>query len=119
MTSKRTILYVADDKAFHNAASGRLRAEGYEVVRTGSTRQAIALLFLNRKIEAVVIQPDGDGPADLKSARVLRSIRLDIPVILISGGAAKPGFADMRVGEDAEELLAALRLTLDATARIA
>lgn len=112
MTSKRTVLYVADSQPFHSAAVGELRAEGYEVVKTENLRQAIALLFLNRKIEAVVIQACADEADFLRAARTLRSIRLEIPIIAIAGPEWKPGFASTCVGEDTRELLQVLRQSL-------
>ena len=118
MTSKRTILYVAEDKPFPTTASEALTAEQYDLVRTVSMMQAIALLFLNRKIEAVLLEPAAADSKFFDTARILRSIRPDIPVILVAESQAKSSFADACVGKDPQELLAALHLTLD-TARIA
>jgi DNA-binding NtrC family response regulator len=112
MTSKRTVLYVADSQPFHSAAVAELRAEGYDVVKTENLRQAIALLFLNRKIEAVVIQPCAGDTDFLRAARILKSIRMEIPIIAIAGPEWKPGFASACVGEDTRELLQVLRQSL-------
>lgn len=81
MTSKLTILYISDDDALCKNDISVLQKNGYDVVRAKSSREAIALLFLNRRIDAIVLREDNSENGSGSTVRMLHSIRADIPVV--------------------------------------
>ena len=50
-----TILYISDETANSNPVFAALKATGYEVVITNSATQAIALLYILRRVVGVVL----------------------------------------------------------------
>ncbi len=79
-----TILCVVDDGASDESLLPTLRNAGYEVLVTGSAPQATALLFIHRRIEAVVLDQRAKQRTGLRLARVMRSLRADVPILLLS-----------------------------------
>ncbi len=79
-----TILCVADDVATNDSLLPTLRHAGYELLVTGSATQATALLFIHRRIEAVVLDQRTKERTSLGLARILRSLRADVPILLLA-----------------------------------
>jgi DNA-binding response OmpR family regulator len=108
---KGTILLVSD--AMGSNLASRLESAGWALL-SARLREALAVLFVNRRIEAVVLDP-GDRAADvLVLARGLRALRPDVPIFLVT---AAPEAAEQAssikdcylVGKDAEQVAAQLQ----------
>ncbi len=84
------ILCVTDDDSPTNALVATLREAGYELLTTGSMARATALLFLHRKLEAVVLDQRGNAAISLRLPRLLRSLRADIPILLLAREVVEP-----------------------------
>ncbi len=80
--TKRTVLCVNDETS-NGATPERLRQAGFEVF-TARPRQAVAILFVNRRLNAVVLEDYGNQEAACALAALLHSIREDIPIVLVS-----------------------------------
>ncbi len=80
--TKRTLLYVSDE-GLDGASAQRLAQAGYEVC-TARPRQAIAILFVNRRIDLVIIEDRNDSHPAGDLVQLLRSIRPDVPIALLS-----------------------------------
>ncbi len=80
--TKRTLLYVSDE-GLDGGSAQRLAQAGYEVC-TARPRQAVAILFVNRRIDLVIIEDLNDNRAACELAELLRSIRPDVPIALLS-----------------------------------
>ncbi len=86
--TKRTLLYVIDEVSVSSTAE-RLRQAGFEVF-TAHPRQAVAILFVNRRLDAVVLEDDGNHEAACALAALLRTLRGDIPIVLVSSFLFEP-----------------------------
>ncbi len=80
--AKRTVLCVNDETS-DGATPERLRQAGFEVF-AARPRQAVAILFVNRRLDAVVLEDYGNQEAACALAALLHSIRKDIPIVLVS-----------------------------------
>lgn len=89
MMPTHTVLYVTDDLSTIKSSERKLEGAGLEIVSTASASDAVALLFVNRRVEAVVLDRQLDPQTTLGLARVLKSLR-DIPVILVSAKSIDP-----------------------------
>ena len=87
--STHAVLYVSDDLSTVDSSALELEGAGLEIVSTTSTSDAIALVFVNRRVEAVVLDKQRDTQTSLGLARVLKSLR-NIPVILVSTKSIYP-----------------------------
>jgi DNA-binding NtrC family response regulator len=87
--STHTVLYISDDVLAADSCARRLKGTGLELVSTTSASDAIALLFVNRRLEAVLLDQRKHSQPHLGLARVLKSFR-DIPVILVSTQMVEP-----------------------------
>lgn len=85
-----TILYVAPDLSDGSPVALSLRAAGCRMVTTDSPAQALALLFVNRRIDAVVLDERAGQPNSIGLAKLLRSLRADIPILLVAQGKIDP-----------------------------
>ncbi len=84
MSPKRTILFVADDVSPANSIIGKLKMSGFHLVSASRTSAAIAKLFSNRKVEAIVLDQRDTSRINLGLARFIKSFRAAMPVILLS-----------------------------------
>ncbi len=110
---KHTVLYVND--ALPGAPPRCLAsAKGmYELLNTSSS-QAPAVLFVNRRIEAVVLDQGGKGNAYCL-APILKAIRRNIPILILTRSQAEPPAAGASVRAETEltDLLSALDAALE------
>ena len=84
MNPKRTILFVADDLSATNSIIGKLKTSGFHLVSASRTSAAIAKLFSNRSVEAIVLDQRATSKINLGLARFIKSFRAAMPVILLS-----------------------------------
>ncbi len=85
-----TILCVTDDTTANGSVLEALRDAGYEVLVASSAAQAAALLFIHRRIEAVVLDQRLKDRASIRLVRLLRSLRSDVPILLLSRDVLDP-----------------------------
>ncbi len=114
-----TILCVADDTTANDSLLMTLRDAGYEVLVAGNAAQATALVFIHRKIEAVVLDQRAKERTGLGLARVLRSLRADVPILLLSREMLNPLprclDACVCVGQELSSLLTILNTVVHGT----
>ncbi len=84
------ILCVIDGGSANNTLPATLHQAGYEVLTTSSAAQATALLFLHRKLEAVVIDQRENCQLAHGLARLMRSLRADVPMLLLARETVEP-----------------------------
>jgi DNA-binding NtrC family response regulator len=89
MMSTHTILYISDDLSAADSYARKLKGTGLDLVSTSSASDAAALLFVNRRFEAVVLDQRKNSQTHLDLARVLKSFR-NIPIILVSTQVVEP-----------------------------
>ncbi len=87
--STYTILCLSNDPCASDIARG-LRSNVYQLLVTGSTAQAMAYLFVNRRIDAVILDHGSEPHAGVGVARLLRSVRPDIPILLLCQEMLEP-----------------------------
>jgi len=85
-----TILYVSDKTIGNDPILGALRSSGYKVVCADSSSQGIALLFLVRSVAAVVLHDQLGERSGADVAQTLRTIRPDVPVVLLCPNRIDP-----------------------------
>jgi len=79
-----TILWVSD--TLQAGVPKRLEDAGYAVLLVRVT-EALAVIFVNRSIDAVVVNAASSSERDsLMLVRGLRAIRRDVPIFVITGG---------------------------------
>lgn len=78
---KGTILLVSDDRS--SSMASRLESAGWAVL-SAYVREALAVLFINRSIDAVVLNPGNSAADCLVLARGLRALRPDVPIFLVT-----------------------------------
>ncbi len=113
--AKRTVLCVCDDGR-EGVTSQRLRQAGFEVC-TARPRHAVAIFFVNRRLDAVVIEDSGSKEAACALAALLRSIRKEVAIVLVSSSSPEhlPGGVDACVTpENSLEILARVLADLHA-----
>ncbi len=79
-----TILCVVDNPAADDSLLPTLQNAGYELLVASNAAQATALLFIHRKLEAVVLDQRSKERTGLGLARIMRSLRADVPILLLS-----------------------------------
>lgn len=84
-----TILCVSDDPAGGSIALG-LRNKVHQVIIAESPTHAMAYLFVNRRIDAVIIDQQTQPCAGLNTAHLLRRVRADVPILLLSSETVDP-----------------------------
>ncbi len=85
-----TLLYVTDEPSASETLERKLRLADYDSVVTSSSVQAVAFLFVNRRINAVVLDQQTRERPSLALARTLHSVRADVPILLLSPGLLEP-----------------------------
>jgi hypothetical protein len=79
-----TILYIAEGATNIDSVIIDLEATGYDVVSTDSSTEGIALLYLMHSVAAVVLHCQPEDRNWFELGRSLRTIRLDVLIILLS-----------------------------------
>lgn len=83
--SKRTVLCVSDEVSNRNSVADLLKRAGCEVVAV-RPRQAAALLAVNRRVDAVVLDQSKEERSGFRLTGLLKSIRPDLPILRVSPG---------------------------------
>lgn len=113
-----TILYLSDQATSSNSVSAALKAAGYEVVKTSSSREAIALLYIMQSVAGVVVNHRARQQTSFDVVRGLRSICTDVPIILLCRNQidSLPPSVDgcVSAGQPLENLASAVRRLLNA-----
>ena len=78
-----TILYVSDGATGSDSISAALKADGYEVVTTDSSTQAVALLFIMRLVAGIVFDHRVGEHTTFDVVRSLRALRPHVPIVLL------------------------------------
>jgi len=111
-----TILYISDQTANSNPVLAALKATGYEVVSTGSTTQAIALLYILHGVAGVVLNRRIREQQTSDLTRSLHAIRSDVPIVLLCSDRTSrlPTYVDacVSIGQSLEKLATAVRRVL-------
>lgn len=81
--SSKAILYVSEDPSGGSSLLAALKATGHNVVRTNSSTQAIALLFLLHSVVAVVLNRRARTQSIFEVVRNLRAIRPTVLIVLL------------------------------------
>ena len=84
MNPKRTILYIVENRALDNSIIGKLKSSGFELISASRATEAVAKLFANRKVEAIVLDQRATAQISLGLAKFIKSFRAAVPVILLS-----------------------------------
>ncbi len=77
------ILCVLDDGAVSSPVVRSLEAAGCEIVTVTNPLHAAAVAFIKRNLDAVVLDTASAEPG-LRVARAIRSVRRDLPILLVS-----------------------------------
>jgi DNA-binding NarL/FixJ family response regulator len=115
---RETILYISDHATNSNPVLAALKATDYEVVRTNSPTQGIALLFIMHSVAAVVLNQRARQQTGFDLVRSLRAIRPDVPIVRL--GCDQIDLLPSRVddcvstGQPLEKLASAVRRLLAA-----
>ncbi len=106
------ILWVSDDLFTSDSVASSLERAGYQLRITSSACHAAVLALLDRRIEAVVLDQRLMERTSLSLAWVLRSLRADVPIALLSSAILEPLprclDACVCVGQEIESLLTVL-----------
>lgn len=95
MSSPRTVLHVTDPDSPNGPVVSALHAAGYELLAASSIMGAVAAAFVNRRLGAVVLDTISEQTS-LRMARAIRSVRADLPIVLVNHGMANelPRYVD-------------------------
>jgi DNA-binding NtrC family response regulator len=84
MNPKQTILYIIENHAPDNSIIGKLKSSGFNLISASKATEAIAKLFANRRVEAIVLDQRANPQIRLGLAKFIKSFRAAVPVILLS-----------------------------------
>lgn len=84
------ILWISDDAFTSGSIAPSLERAGYELHTTSNGLQATLLALLGRRIEAIVLDQRAKERASLGLAWLLRSVRADVPIVLLSSAMLEP-----------------------------
>lgn len=107
-----TILCVGEDFAGSSIALS-LRNNSHHLLMADSPSRAMAYVFVNRHIDAVVIEQRQQPFAGLNTAHLLRTVRADVPILLLSSETLDPLPFCVDACLSGDNLLDRLLLTLD------
>lgn len=77
---RETVLYICDQRTYSKAISNTLNAAGFEVVATKRFTQAVALLYILRSVDVVVLQAREQAALDVRSVRAMCP---DVPIVVL------------------------------------
>ncbi len=83
------ILCIDDDRAGLEARRELLEIDGYEVLTAQSGEQGLGL-FVSHPIDAVVLDYKMPGMNGDRVARQMRSVKPDVPILMLSGYSELP-----------------------------
>ena len=113
MMTRDTIIYVSNPAGRDNSVPKALEAAGYQVARTCSPTQAIALLFVLHATAAVVLDQRATEHSSFDLALRLRAICPEVPIVLLCREHIDrlPSWVDacVNAGEPLERLTSVLR----------
>jgi hypothetical protein len=119
MPDHHSVLCIVGNTTDTKAVAATIRLAGYEPLTTSDWNQGIALCFVNRQIEAVVLDYREKESVGICLAQVLCSIRSDVPILLITTKIIDPTPKGIDVcvcaGQSAEELSPVLQTLIKAT----
>jgi len=75
---------VVRDKTESNSLFRVLQDAGYELTTTTNQSQALAMLFVMKSVDAVIVDQRGEEHASFDLPRHLRGLRRDVPIVLLS-----------------------------------
>lgn len=78
---RETILWVSD--THRSSVAVRLESAGFAVL-TARVKEALGVLFVNRSIDAVIVNAGSSESDTLMLVRGLRAIRRDIPIFVMT-----------------------------------
>jgi DNA-binding NtrC family response regulator len=111
-----TILYISDQTANSNPVLAALKATGYEVVSTNSATQAIALIYIIRRVVGVVLNRPAKEQNRIDAEQSLRALRPDVPIVVLctNPSSGLPSYVDacVDVKQPLAKLTAAVRRLL-------
>jgi DNA-binding NtrC family response regulator len=84
MRDHHSVLCIADEHTDTGAVTASIRLAGCDPLTMNDWNQGIAQYFVNRQIEAVVLDYRGQEGVGICLAKALRSIRADVPILLIT-----------------------------------
>jgi DNA-binding NtrC family response regulator len=90
MNPKHTILYVGRDLTSGNPIFKKLKASGFNLVSASRNSEALAKLFANSGVEAIVLDQRATDKLSLGLAKFVKSFRAAVPVILLSTQLIEP-----------------------------
>jgi len=111
---KGTVLLVSDDRS--SSMASRLESAGWAVL-LAHVREALAVLFVNRSIDVVLLNPGKSAADSLVLARGLRALRPDVPIFLVTSvGETAQQASSIKdcfpVSEDPEQVASQLQSTI-------
>jgi CheY-like chemotaxis protein len=113
-----SILCVRDFVSDSDPVAATIRLAGYHPLTANDLSQAMALYFVTRQLDAVVLDHRAKESVGICLAQAMRSLRGDIPILLLSTKVFDPmpkGIdACVCITESAEELIPVLRMLLTA-----
>ncbi len=77
---RETVLYISDERTCSKTISDALDAAGFDVVATNRFTQAVALLYILRSVDAVVLPAGEQATLDVRSVRAMCP---DVPIVLL------------------------------------
>ena len=109
MTEHNTVLHISDPANSRNSVLVALKDTGCEVVSTNSPREGVALLYIMRSVDAVVLDMRAREQADFDVVQSLKQVRPNVPLMLLCGDQSEssPPCADKC--ESTDKLISALQ----------
>ena len=111
--TRDTIIYVSNQTTRDTSVLRELENAGYQVARTSSATQAIALLFVLHATAAVVLDQRATEHNSFDLALRLRAICPEVPIVLLCREPLDrlPSWVDacVNAGEPLESLISTLR----------
>ncbi len=77
---RETVLYISDQRTCSEGISSTLNAAGFDVVATNKFSQAVALLYILRSVDVVVLQARKQATLDVRSVRAMCP---DVPIVIL------------------------------------
>ena len=116
--ARETILYIPNSETFTDLIFAALEATGYEVVRTSSSTEAMAMEYIMHSVVAVVLHHQTGEQSSLDAAKSLRTFCPNVPIILLCDDELDrlPSYIDACVctGQSLEKVTSEVRSLLSA-----
>jgi hypothetical protein len=119
MPDHHSVLCIVGSTTDIHAVVATVRLAGYEPLTTSDWNQGIALYFVNRQLEAVVLDYREKESVGICLAQALRTLRADVPILLITTKMIDPTPKGIDVcvcaGQNPEELSPVLQTLIRTT----